>query len=268
MRRLLVFLVFCISAQALEKQPWFGDVYEFHWLSGYEYSRYSKVQGATSPLASPSNNHLLFTALDFSFSPEWSLDMDLEFADTPKQDFSFRSVALQARYLWMDDIVGDTFSLATGISGRYVGNKSVHDISSPYHGDAEVVGSLSIGKEWDSFQFWRFRTWGFASLGIANLGSPWVEALFAIEGNLQEEHKCAFFLKGIHGYGKENQINIEKFRGYGRIRQKALDIRFRYGYRLGVWGTLRFEYERRVLSKRGPERVNSFMVSYLLPFSF
>ncbi len=260
------FLVFSLSA--LEKQPWFGDVYEFHFLSGYRYSHYSRVQGALVPLKSPSNDQLLFTALDFSFSPEWSVDADLEFAHTPRQDFSFRSTAFQARYLWMDDIVGDAFSFATGLDARFVSEKSVRDISSAYHGNIEFEGNFSLGKEWDSFQFWRFRTWAFASVGIANLGSPWVKAVFALEGNLQDEHKWAFFVEGIHGYGKQTRLDIDRFKGYGRVRQKALDVKFRYGYRLGVWGTIRLEYERRVLSKRGPKDVNSFIISYLLPFSF
>ncbi|MDE3046793.1 MAG: hypothetical protein KGI83_00410 [Verrucomicrobiota bacterium] len=61
---------------------------------------------------------------------------------------------------------------------------------------------------------------------------------------------------------------IDHFHGYVKIRYKSIDVGVRYGYRLGVYGTLRFAYVRRVLAKSYPQQVNSFIFSYLLPFSF
>ena len=63
--------------------------------------------------------------------------------------------------------------------------------------------------------------------------------------------------------------NLETAQGlYAKIREKAIDLGFRYGYRLGVYGTLRFTYFRRVLARSCPAEVNAFIFSYLLPFSF
>ena len=67
---------------ALEKQPWFSDVYEFHFLGAYAYSRFRKVQGANPQLTSASNDQLLHFALECSVNPEWSIDGDIEFVDT------------------------------------------------------------------------------------------------------------------------------------------------------------------------------------------
>lgn len=264
--RILFFTLFT-SLTGLEKQPWFGEVYAFHLLTGYSYSHFSQIQGNSSSLP-PSNDHLVFADLEFSFSPVWSTDIDMEWADTPRQIFGFRSFGSQVRYLWMDDVIGDPFSLSTGVSMRIVSPTSLKDISCPYHGDIEVEGSGALGKEFDSLQFWRFRVWFYAALGIANKGSPWVKGSIALEGNQQDEHKWAIWLEGVHGYGKEGSLNLSSFRGYGRVRQKALDIGIRYGYRMGVWGTLRAEYGKRVLAKRCPKNIHTFTLSYLLPFSF
>jgi len=257
-----------LSLFALEMQPWFGDVYEFHLLSGYSYSRYTKVDSAIDQLTSASNDHLLFFDLEFSFSPQWSIDFDLEFTDTPRQSFSYRSSAVQARYLWLDDIIGDVISLATGFSIRNTSSRSLKDVSCPYEGNFDFEANLSFGKEFDTFQFWRYRFWGYGAIGLANRGSPWFRGIASFETNYRDLHKFGAFIIGNHGYGRKDTVNIANFYGYARIREKYLDLAFRYGYRVGVWGTLRLEYKRRVLAKRCPENVNTFMISFLLPFSF
>jgi len=268
MRALWIALFICFSLSSLEKQPWFGDVYEFHLHTGYTYSFFRKVEGAINQLNKTSNDHLLFSDLEFSMSPYWSIDTDLEFTDTPRQSFSFRSYGLQARYLWFDDIVGDPITLATGANGRFVSPRSLKDVSCPYHGNVDFQVNLSIGKEFDQGGCWRYRLWGFGTIGIANIGSPWVGGRLALEGNFLDKHKWGIFLIGGHGYGRKTSINISSFKGYGKVRYKFVDIACRYGFRLGVWGTLRFEYQRRLLAKLYPEKVNYFTISYLLPFSF
>ncbi|MGD2168948.1 MAG: hypothetical protein PVI40_01740 [Chlamydiota bacterium] len=261
-------LLIHLSLSGLERQPWFGDVFEFHFLSGYTYSRFRKVEGAIDQLTRASNDHLLFADLELSPSPHLSIDSEIEFTDTPRQSFSFRSYALQGRYLWLDDIVGDPITLATGLNGRFTSSRSLKDVSSPYHGNVDFEANVAIGKEFDQGGYWRFRIWGMGVIGLANKGSPWFEGLLAIEGNYDDDHKWGLFLDGGHGYGRKTQIDISNFYGYGRVRYKYIDITGRYGVRLGVWGTLRFEYTRRLLAKLYPEKVNFFTVSYLLPFSF
>jgi hypothetical protein len=193
--------------------------------------------------------------------------MDLQFADTSAVPFNFRTIALQGRYLWMDDIVGDPISLTTGGSVRVTATSSLKDVSCPSHGNVDFEANFSLGKEWDASDQWRFRTWFFGALGHANRGSPWVRATAAIETNVKDIHKWAVFVDGINGYGRRTHIDVDHFFGYARIREKAIDLRFRYGCGTGVWGTIRLEYIRRVLSKSAPERTNTFVLSYLLPFS-
>ncbi len=252
---------------ALEHQPWFGDVFEFHFLGRYSYSQFHSFQNAIPPLDEIFQAHLIYLGLDFSPSPVWSLDADMQFADTTKMSFNFRTFALQARYLWLDDIVGDPVSLVSGFSTRITSTRSLKDISCPSHAVLDFELNFALGKELEASNSWLFRFWGFGAIGHANRGSPWVRGIVSIETNIEDRHKWALYAEGINGYGRRIHVDIDHFFGYAKIREKAIDLGIRYGRSLDVWGTLRFEYIRRVLAKSAPENVNTFMVSYLLPFS-
>jgi hypothetical protein len=266
---ILIFLsILPLPLLSLDRQPWLGGIYEFYFLSGFAYERYPRVQGASPPAPHPTNVYLAFADLEFAFTPEWTVDTDIEFVQTPVQDFGFRSWALQLRYLWLDDIVGDPISLTTGGNLRIVSKKSLHDVSCPYHANVDMEVNISMGKEFDLFDYWRFRIWGYGALGMANRGSPWIRSMAAIEGNYHEEHKWAIYADGCHTYGRRRSIDPNHFYGYAKVRQKSWDLIFRYGYRFGSAGTLRFEYIRRVAARLCPEDVNTFVISYLLPFSF
>lgn len=251
----------------LEVQPWFGDVYEFHWMASYAYGRFSAIQGAAPQLKRPFNSNLIYTSLEFCPSSDWSVDGDLQVADTTAMPFNFRSSALQVRYLWLDDIVGSPITLSTGGNFRITSQAALNDVSCPSHSTADFELNFSLGREFDPSESWRWRLWCFGALGQGVAGSPWVRAIAAIETNIEDQHKWALYATGSNGYGRHSHINPEHFNGYGKVRQKSIDVGIRYGYRIGVWGTLRAEYQRRVLAKAYPQNVNTFIVSYLLPFS-
>ncbi len=266
--RKFLFLLLPFMGSALEVQPWFGDCLEFHFLGSYAYSFFDKVQNGKPQLDHTFQSNVAYVGLDFSPTPEWSIDTDVQLADTTQQNFNFRTVALQGRYLWLDDIIGDKVSLATGASARFTNTDSLHDVSCPSHANFDFELNFSMGKEFDVSDCWAWRLWGFGALGHANKGSPWVRGILALETNYDDQHKFAFLAEGSNGYGRHSTVLVDDFDGYAKIRQKSIDVGFRYGYRIGVWGTLRFSYMRRVLAKSCPEQVNDFIFSYLLPFSF
>ena len=264
----VLFLLFPFLLISVENQPWFGNVYEFDLTGRYTYSYYHRVPDAITQLDQTSEDHTLYFDLEFPPSPYWSLDADIHFADTPRQAFSFSSTALQLRYLWLDDIIGDPISLTSGFSCRYTCRRSLKDISCPSHRDFDFQAHFAMGKEFDKFEFWRYRIWGYGGLGIANEGSPWMRAILSFETNHKDRNILGVFLFGEHCFGKKIKLNIDHFCGYGRIRSKYISIMVRYGLRINEWGTLRFEYTRRILAKRCPADVNRFAMSFLLPFSF
>ena len=269
MRALLFLGALSISSYcaALEVQPWFGEVYEFHFIERYTYSRFNTVQGGVPQLTTPFNVNLIYSSLDFCPSSDWSIDGDLQIADTTAMPFNFRSGALQLRYLWYDDIIGNPVTLNTGASVRITNEPSLHDVSCPSHANADFELNFALGREFDPSEYWRWRLWCFGALGQSNCGSPWVRAIAAIETNINEKHKWGVLAFGSNGYGRHPHVSTDHFNGYAKIRQKSIDLALRYGYKIGVWGTLRVEYQRRVLAKACPQNVNTFIFSYLLPFS-
>ena len=256
------------SLSALEVQPWFCDVYEFDLTTSYAYSRFNTVQGGVPQLTSPFNVNVAQVGLEFSPAPEWSLDAEAQVADTSAVSFNFRSGAFQVRYLWLDDIVGDSISFDTGFSTRATSSRSLRDISCPSHGNVDFELNFSLGKELDTSDNWRWRLWGFGAVGHANRGSPWVRAILAIETKLQEIHKLGLYAWGSNGYGRHSHLSTTNFYGYGKIRQKSIDLSLSYSCQIGVWGTLRFDVARRVLAKVCPQNVTTGAISFIFPFSF
>lgn len=266
MRWYLFFLP--ILCSSLEVQPWLSDCLEFHFTGSYSYSWFHKVQNGKPQLKHPFHANVFYLGLDFSPTPEWSGDVDVQFADTSQEKFNFRTAALQARYLWLDDIVGEPVSLTTGASFRFTNGVSLRDISCPSHANCDGEINLAMGKEFDFTDCFAMRLWGFGALGQANRGSPWVRGIVAIETNYDCQHKLAVLALMSHGFGRHVRVLVDDFHGYAKIREKSIDLLFRYGYGLGVWGTMRFEYQYRVLAKSCPANVNTVILSYLVPFSF
>ena len=269
MKRLVLGVLFAttFSCCSLEVQPWFGDLFQFHLLTGYSYSRFDSVQRGVPQLRSPFNANLVQEGLEFCFLPEWSFDLDLQVASTTKVPFYFRSSALQIRYLWLDDMVGDPFSLTTGFSTRFTPSRALSDISCPSHANVDFELNFSLGKEWDASQSWRWRLWFFGTVGHGNRGSPWVRGSLATETNVNDQHYYGFYALGSNGYGRHTHVMIDHFRGYAKIRAKSIDLGAWYGHRMGVWGMFRAGYERRVLAKSYPKDVNTLTLSYSIPFS-
>ncbi len=263
----IVSLFSAAALSAIEVQPWFGDVFEFHFLGSYSYSWFHSVQNSLPPFHRFFQSNLLYLGLDFSPTPVWNIDADLQFVDTSAVSANFRTAAVQARYLWFDDIIGDPISFATGGSVRLTATSSLKDVSCPSHGNVDFELNFSLGKEFDVSDTWRYRLWAFGAIGHANRGAPWVRAIASFEMNVADLHKWAIYASGINGYGRHIHIDVDHFFGYAKVREKTIDLGARYGYRIGVWGTIRFDYIYRVLAKSAPQNVNTFVLSWLLPFS-
>ncbi|MBI3900654.1 MAG: hypothetical protein HY324_00725, partial [Chlamydiia bacterium] len=169
-RNLFAFFMWMGGLSALEMQPWFGEVYQFHLLSSYSYSWFHSVQNAKPSYNQFFQENLIYFDLDFSLSPVWSVDADVQFADTTAVPFNFRTAAVQGRYLWLDDIVGDPISLATGVSTRVTSSEGLKDISCPSFANVDIEVNLAFGKEFVSGYTWRYRAWGYGAVGHGNRG--------------------------------------------------------------------------------------------------
>ena len=131
------------------------------------------------------------------------MQVEVEFADTPRQSFGWRSVALQGRYLWLNDVEGDPYSLISALNVREVSGHSVRDVSSPYHYYLNFEFNSAIGKEWSKEGLWTMHTYALGAIGMANRGSPWLRGMGAWEANIQDRHRFLLDIEGYFGLGDE-----------------------------------------------------------------
>ncbi len=255
------------SLYSLNTQPWYDDIWEFTFAPSYTYDYFSRVQNGRPQLETGLNNHLLVFDLAFSPSPLWEVDGGIEFADTSSQKTSFRSGALQIRYLWLDDVTGDPVSLTTGVNFRAVSPRSLKDLNTPYHAEFDFEFNASLGREWSRRTLWYLRAYAFASGGIGNRGFPWLCFLGKIEGNIKKAHRLGTFAEGYFGFGDKNTVNTKHFNGYGLIRHRSIDLGGEYTYIFPVSGRLSFSYTHRLYAHAFPQAVKFFTIKYLFPFS-
>lgn len=254
-------------ALCLDEEPWFGDVYEFRADSGFSYSYFNHVQGAITQPSHASNNYLVFGGMGFTPSEDIDVDLDIELARTPRQNFSFRSGAMQARYRFLDDISGDPVSVVAGFNMRGVGAKSVKDISSPYASYLNFELTAAVGKEHTYQSTWTLRGYGLAAIGLAVHGYPWVRAYGSFEGNYQDTHRGCVFTEGYFGCGGKEHVNVNHFRGWGYVQHDSIDIGVAYKYKFNLWGMLSIAYSCRVFAHNYPEYEQRATIRYDIPFS-
>lgn len=253
---------------AFEKKPWIVNVNEINVLSKYEYFYFSTVDSAIKQLTKTNHNNKFHFNLSFPASSKISIDSDLDLINSPRQSFNLNYFGSQLRYLILDDITGDIISFTTSVNIKISPKKSVKDISCYSMGEVTMEGNISLGKEFFKKEFCMYRIWGLGALSIANRGSPAISLTFAIDGNFYDNYLYSCKLNFKHGYGKKTKVNIEHFKGYGRLREKNLDLSFKLGKKLGKWSSIFLEYKRRVLAHSCPKKVNSFIIKSIISFSF
>lgn len=266
----LLFSSLFSSLGALEVEPWLGELWEFQFAPSYTYSRYSHVQNGIPNHEPTANDQFLKAGLGVAFDPNWAVDVDVEFAETPYQAMGYRSSGYQVRHLWLDDNIGDLATFTTGFNLRGVSRHGLKDVSCPYHSDLNFEITGALGKSWDrglQEHEWCVRAFGFFGVGIANHGSPWTRYIFSLDGTQYEQHRVGFALEGYFGFGHQESVWIHDFHGYGSIHHKSIDAKATYAYLFEVWGKLELTYTRRLYAHCFPEKVNFFTLRYILPFS-
>ncbi len=262
-----IFMIKAVDVAAIDQLPWYGDVYAFRSSTSVAYSYFHYVDGARPDRSYPSNNYVAATGIGFTLNEDLDFDLDLEMAQTPRQNFSFRSSALQARYRIYNDIAADPISLVAGVNIRGVSSKSVKDISSPYASYCNFEATAAVGKEYSSLEYWTMRWSVFTALGIATHGYPWIRSLVACEANIKDVHQYGGFIEGYFGLFGKNRVLVDRHHGWGNIQHESIDLGAFYRYQLGLWGALRFSYSCRVFAHNYPEYEQRGVINYEIPFS-
>jgi len=264
----VIFLLLAQPLMATETKPWFGNVMEFEFRPTYSFRHFSEVDVSQGPSAYTSDDSLLNLSLALTPVSQWNGEVEMLVARTAEQGFSIAHLKATARYLWCDDIIGDPFSLTTGLSLTVPVKTSQQDISMGYHGDVEAELHAALGREMTRCDSWIARGWLVGGGGIANIGSPWLFFDANIEGNYCDRHHLRFFITGRFGVGDDNlDITQDPFVGYSDINHHSIDTGFRYTYLMDYCGVFYLEYSHRIMAKNYPEDVATYTIGYMLPFS-
>ncbi len=263
------FILLCLSAKlaAFQVAPWFGDVWEFYLNAEYILSTYSHVNHGVPDSHYRSWDQI--ASIDLSLSPAetWLFDVEIQAAQTRAFSYSLRSIALQSSYLCLNDLAYDPVSLALGGSLRYVTHRGWHDVSLPYHAPIQLEGFCSVGKEWTSGPDWLHHLFFWGALGCGNIGMPWLHGILTYEQQRPGLYICGLALDALMGLGANQGVPLHHFPGYGKIYHRSIDIKAHYSIDCGLWGFFDMAYMYRLYAKSFPERVQSIIFSYNLPFS-
>lgn len=254
---LLLGLFNAMAAFATQYEPWVGNFLEFESRNSLLYQHYSSLNSNGRSIHSSADDLFLNASLSNSL-PNISLELELIAANTRYQRGDIDSFNLTARYVWLDDVIGDFVSLATGVHLVQAFHHSVKDISSFHHGKAEGEIFISVGKETAQETWWSSRWWAMGAIGSADVGSAWLRGNFVYEKRFAQEHILRGFCNLLWGMGTK-RLNPFHFKGYGSVGHESVDLGLRYIYEIPFVGNLSLEYSYRVFARNFPANASVVM---------
>ncbi len=262
-------LLLTASLSAMDYKPWFGRPFQIEASADLLYQHYNSVNNGNGGFKSVNDDLFFRGGGQVAIMGEYDAEMSFTLAHTNHQHFNFDHGEITGRYLWSNDIVGDPYSIAIGATYSQATALAVHDISSFHHGKLEGKFHIAIGKEITCYDDWSSRGWWANVLGLADSGSPWIESILAYEYRFSKAIWVKIFTQGMWGFGGQNlNLPARKFRGYGPIGHRSLDLGFAIVKQFDIWGWGSLEYSYRPYAKNFPKYANRFAVNYTYPFGF
>lgn len=257
----MLFFPTCI--QGIDLKPWYSRDLQVQGTLDYRFQSYHSVDAPKKNHYS-SNDHFVEGSLMAIYAP-FSLQLETEFADTKKRNFDWDHISLCGRYLWLDDDIGDPFSLTTGLTLGRAWREAVNDISSFHHGRNELFLHVALGKQNIKGATWLTRWWGIFGIGTADRWTPWIAANVNYEWNQCPPHRLRLYINSLWGCGR-HQLKVKEFGGYGKIDHRSIDIGVRYSYEFDYYGLVSLDYAHRVYAHNFPDNANIWTFCYIYPF--
>lgn len=269
MQKTLLFLLCSVSFQlfAFTEKPWIIEPYSSEAFLSYAYQYYPSIADQVGDKYA-SHNNFVQGDLSLAFLDNWDLEAELQLDATTKKDFGFESVGIQGRKGFLNDLAGDYLSLVLGGNVRIVPHGRLIDPSTPYHEVFNIEANVSIGREWNDYFEWYYKTWALIALGQANKGYPWIRADYHFQGKVKEVWEWDIFGIGYFGTGKENSIDLSTFKGYYNIAHRSIDLGLSLSYLFQYWGKMSLSGAYRVYAHAYPRAATTVTLSYTLPFCF
>jgi hypothetical protein len=260
----LIFLLKICQGIATEYKPWLGNLYEFESRSSLRYQRFHWFSSGSHLQKFSSNDFFLNVSLS-NARPDFGVEFEVLQASTRRQKGDIDRLRINGKYVWLDDVAGDPWTVTTGLSFIQAFRHSLKDLGSFHHGMEEGELFLSVGKETACETVWSSRWWGILGIGIAERGSPWIRFNLHYEKGWCDRHETKLFMHSMCGLGNK-RLPVRHFHGYGPIRHQSIDIGFRYTYLLEFFGSVSLEYSYRVYAQNFPIYAHQVLGQLLYTF--
>lgn len=263
----------CEATQGLAQQqqltlaPWLGRPFEWEpSLSAIAYA-YRSIDTSDGSRARSAVDFVGQGAVAVAIYDYCDISLQLT-ALLPRYGSSgYESSAITGRYLWLNDAVGDVFSLTTGLSFRNVAERGVRNFALFRHKRNEVEGHIAFGKELQQEgDQWASRCWAAAALGGACHSAAWFTATAAVERQWLTGHLFALTLALKKGLGSRNIESIHHFHGYSHINYRCAEAAIAYTKRFDNFSTLSLSYGYQFFARNSPECLSAISFHYALPF--
>lgn len=265
-RNLIFFLLAICPGVATEYQPWLGNFYEFELRSSLLYQKYHWISSESHLKKHFSNDFFLNASLSNAIpDPDIGGELELTQAGTRQQKGDLDQIKLTGRYLWLDDVAGDTLSLTIGFSYAQAFKHSLRDVSSFHHGFNNAEFFVSIGRENPEESVWGSRWWSMFAIGMAERGSPWLRLHVEYDKRWWDRLEMTVFLHSLWGLGRQ-KLHPHHFHGYGSIAHQSVDVGLRSTYLLEFGSNVSLEYAYRVYASNFPAYVHQVLVQMLYTF--
>jgi hypothetical protein len=255
------------SLNAFMEKPWISEPYSSEFFLSYAFQHYPSIANEVGVKTS-SNDNFLVSDISFAFMDYWDLEAEIEFDETTAKNFGFESFGIQARKMLLNDLAGDLLTFSIGNNIRIVPHGRLIDPSTPYHNVFNIELNFSLGKEWNDYFDWFYRTWLLVGLGQANKGYPWIRFNYHFQGKVRDVWEWETFAIGYFGTAGKHAIDLKTFMGYYNIGHQSIDLGLGGSYLLGIWGKISLNGAYRVYAKAYPQNAITLTLSYTLPFSF
>ena len=186
---------------------------------------------------------------------DYAIEFETTAACGTHRSFGLDGMKLTGRIRWLNDIVGDSVSLVTGLTASYATHQARHDLAAFHHGGIDGEGFVTVGREWSKGAIWYRRLWGVAAVGGGDLGSPWIRAQIHYEKNFCFGKEGELFAESLVGFGKR-RFDLQKFYSWGPIAHRSLDIGGKFSWRTDFCGIFSCGYTRRIWAQNYPEQAN------------
>ena len=260
--RIIVIISFLYSSflGALEHLPWFSIYKQIATQGTYLFQH----SGVIEKTKLDQDDSLI--SMNCSFSPSTRLCGSIEgtIGYNIKKSFFLDEISILGQRLWYNDIIGDTFSFATGLNLRYHSKTSLENISTPHYSRLECEFISYLGKEITFRDTWTSRYWSNIALGCGSKGYPWLQTSLNAEKNFENNNFIKLFCNSGYGFAK-SKFNEETFDGFSSIKHRFVEIGAKYTHKFPVIGRLSAQYIYRPYGKNYPKNCHIFIISFMSP---